>query len=586
MLNDEELLGGEFFADENEHEEESEQVSDSAPVVPTNNGLMTTQAETLAQILAAVTSLGARISAIEGSDRTSFGGAFTTARSSPATPTRQANVTVRRSSRNSMGPTTPTTTLVATQTLVSEYVIPEKHMLRMPEPKNKDEKPELPLKLVSWLYDNYNYYKDTSTDKTKTLIMFIHKSLVKDMILNEIALDSSLRLMDETKVYKCKDEETSVMLCNLIRPKSRNEYLTKYAKAVRKPDFSNMKTFNVENWHRYIHPEFIRTLEDAVKYDEYMRRHAKPEELEVMPTHTWGKKSGPKQGLFRIILEFFQPYNEIILNDIGEDNLKSITDIKVFVEKLTELNSKYCAASLNFMRMNQRLQEPLKTAELIRESKTRTMQEKFRKGSDEKRDRHSRIPSFKRLDGDVALKEAEDDYVSDFCVMMGAGYSKDPKRGIPRGAAPRASGTGDVKRLTCYTYAQYGKCEAGSSCVYSHDSKDCKAYLKRELRKILFSPNYEDTIMIEARREGKIESKPKQDKSSGHKSNHKTYSRGDNKQLDAPSQSEVQPEKKLKQAGDVSSDSEDSISTTKSGSSTASDRSKRSGSDNGESDNA
>jgi hypothetical protein len=92
--------------------------------------------------------------------------------------------------------------------------------------------------------------------------------------------------------------------------------------------------------------------------------------------------------------------------------------------------------------------------------------------------------------------------------------------------------------------------------------------------------------MIEAKREGKIESKPKQDKSSGYKSNHKTHSRGDNRQLDVPSQSEVQPEKKLKQAGDVSSDSEDSISTTKSGSSTASDHSKRSDSDNGESGNA
>ena len=109
----------------------------------TMNIQQSTQAEDLAmlaQILAAVNGLTARISAIE--------------RSATASPGVPVNVTNRARSRVSIGHTTPSTPTIDTQTLVNEYVIPEKHMLRMPEPKNKDEKPELPLKLVSWLYDN------------------------------------------------------------------------------------------------------------------------------------------------------------------------------------------------------------------------------------------------------------------------------------------------------------------------------------------------------------------------------------------------------------------------------------------------
>ena len=342
-----------------------------------------------------------------------------------------------------------------------------------------------------------------------------------------------------------------------------------------------------------IHPQFVRTLEDAVKYDEYMRRHATAEELEVMPTHTWGKKTGQKQGLFRIILEFFQPYDEIIMNDIGEDNLKHLTKLDDFIGKLSDLNDAYCTASIGLMRMNQRLQEPLKTSELIKTSKARSMQKKLLNGRDEKRHHGSKIPTLSMLNGKEPAHsnslptdsnrggDSDNEYVGDFCALIGAGYSKDPRRPAPKPFSPQLKPSGDVKRLPCYTYALTGKCEAGATCNFSHDIKDSKAFLKRELRKILFAPCYEDTIMSDAKREGRIESKGKVDKSHS-----KSHSRGVHKQLDSDVVTEKELEKKLKTSNVNDSDSDDSSTTSKmSGSPSGSSHSKQGEDESGGSDN-
>jgi hypothetical protein len=409
------------------------------------------------------------------------------------------------------------------------------------------------------------------------------------MILKEKAIMSSLRFITETSIYKCNDDETSKMLCNLIRPISRNDYLIKFCDAVRKPDFSSVQKFDVEIWHDRIHPQFVMVLEDVVKYDEYLRRHATQEQLDMLPKHEWGKSKGPAQGLFRTIIQLFTPYDDIIINDIGEEKLKTIKKMDAFIEALSKLNETYCTASLGLMRMNQRLNEPLNTAELIKMSKAKSIQKKFQDGRSEKRKHTSRIPSLNALDGKAPAHsnslppDGDDDvvksneYVADFCALIGAGYSKDPRRPFPKTA------TSDTKKLTCYTYASTGKCEAGNTCQYSHESRDCKAFLKRELRKVLFSPNWDDTIMTEAKAEGRLEPKLRTDKGSKvktfHKGGHKSHSKGDHKQLEGEAKVEKKPIVVLSD-----SDDDSSTASAKSVSSSGSSHTSGSGSDSEGSD--
>jgi hypothetical protein len=40
----------------------------------------------------------------------------------------------------------------------------------------------------------------------------------------------------------------------------------------------------------------------------------------------------------------------------------------------------------------------------------------------------------------------------------------------------------------CYEFARTGTCEAGSNCVYSHDSKLCTEFIAREIAKFNKSP--------------------------------------------------------------------------------------------------
>ena len=169
------------------------------------------------RILGAITSLTTEVRSVSNRVRIIENANAVPARSQytfpmPNTPARN-NVTVRTSGggaprRNSIGATTPVPSVTVAQTLVTEYVIPENKMLKLPEPKRPGEDVKLPLRLVSWLYDTYNYYKGTSTDKTKTLVMFIHKSVIRKMLLKEKALGTALRFIDESSAYKCTDEET------------------------------------------------------------------------------------------------------------------------------------------------------------------------------------------------------------------------------------------------------------------------------------------------------------------------------------------------------------------------------------------
>ena len=101
----------------------------------------------------------------------------------------------------------------ATRTMVNDYVVTDEQMLKL------SNDGVLTLNLVIRLYDTYNCYRATSVDKSKPLIKFIHKSVIKEMIMKERTLKSDLgRWINEFLIYKCTNEETSTMLSNLIHP--------------------------------------------------------------------------------------------------------------------------------------------------------------------------------------------------------------------------------------------------------------------------------------------------------------------------------------------------------------------------------
>lgn len=480
---------------------------------------------------ASIDVLGVRVGRVEVNNNTASNASTT------QTPLHQ-NVTGRssRSSRStssnnnsggrpSLGHLPVMNTLSTTKTLVSEFVIQEHQMLRG----------EVNLKLIGWLYDTYDHYKNTSADKSKTLIAFISKAVVRSMLDNEALLGSDLgKFCTESTAYQCTDEQTSQMLCNLVRPKSRNEYIVKFMDAVTKPDFKDAK-FDTEQWHQRIHKVINKVLRDVVRYDDYLRRHASAEELNMMPKHNWGKGKGRGEGLFRMVMKLFSPHDEKITNLIGESNLKNMTSLDEFVQAIQALNNKKGNTSLNLLRENEEMEDPLDTKEVILKSKSKDMQKKLLKGVSEKRVHQSGNSNrLNQLDSTTSTKtnpcdDDEYDLPEDMYIMKGAGYSKPQNKNNDKGI---------TKKLPCYVFATRGNCEAGAACIYSHDIKDAQAFLEKELRKTIFSPYYNDAIMQQARAAGKIETKFKPDKSAPlvKPTSYDTPSRGnqhgDHKQLD------------------------------------------------------
>ena len=442
----------------------------------------------------------------------------------------------------------PENTLNTTQTLVKEYVIPNDKILSCSETN------PVTLRLIGWLYDNYQHYKTTSADKSKTLIMFIHKSVTKLMLEKEGSLKSPLaEWITETKIYEATDEQTDIMLTNLIRPKSRNEYQTMFVEAVTKPDFSKAIKFDTEEWHDKIYPKINKTLRDVSRYDNYLRRFATPQQLKMYPKYNWGKSKGREEGLFRMVFKFFQPHHEKILTLVGEEEVKRLTSLDELLRKIELMNDDKNRQSEELMVRNEEMMEPLDTSELIAKSKAKTLQDKLRKGHADRKS-NSKYPARLNLlgDGNPANQQGSDDdddgFIAELHALMGAGYFHGNKKqhGDDRGLKH----TSDAKKLPCYKHAVSGACDAGKDCIYSHEHKDAQAFLERELRKVLFSPNYHDLIMTRAKAAGKIESKPKRDKSSpvtkpAHSSPHKHGSRGDHKQLDGQTESSPKTEDKV-----------------------------------------
>jgi len=455
----------------------------------------------------------------------------------------------------------PENTLNTTQTLVKEYVIPNDKILSCSETN------PVTLRLIGWLYDNYQHYKTTSADKSKTLIMFIHKSVTKLMLEKESSLKSPLSTwITETKIYECTDEQTDLMLTNLVRPRSRNEYQTKFVEAVTKPDFSKAIKFDTEEWHDKIYPKISKTLRDIARYDDYLRRFATPEQLKIFPKYNWGKSKGREEGLFRMVFKFFAPHHEKILTLVGEEDVKKLTNLDELLQKIQKMNDDKNRQSEELMVRNEEMMEPLDTNELIAKSKARTLQEKLRKGHSDRKS-SSKYPARLNLlgNGDTAKQQGSEDdddhgFEAEFKALMGAGYASNNKKqyGKDRGLKH----TSDAKKLPCYIHAVSGNCTAGKDCIYSHEHKDAQAFLERELRKVLFSPNYHDMIMTRAKAAGKIEPRPKRDKSllvtkPSHSSPNRYGSHGDHKQLDG--QTETSP--KTEEKGPVN---QDTYSTTSS----------------------
>jgi len=470
-----------------------------------------------------VDGLVTRVESVEISSNTTSNTAFNAAL--PRTPVN--NVTTRNQrgmSRPSLSHL-PENTPSATKTLISEYVIPDKQILRG-EPN---------LELIAWLHDTYDHYKNTSADKSKSLIMFIDKKIVLKMLANERKWKTTMgRLLNESTVFRCNDEETSEMLCNLVRPLSRNDFNDKFVAAVRKPDLSSIATLDVAIWHDKIHDKVNTMLADVVKYDDYLRKFATPEDIEMFPKHCWGRSKGRDEGQFRCIMRMFEPHDDEVINLIGEDKLRAMKKLDDLVTALQNWNDEMARESLKLMRKNEALQKPINTADLVKTSKAqrkaRTMQDKLRKGVEEKRN-HKGYPRLNLL-GETLANDEDHEYVANFCALIGAGYSGDPKRQRNQGTGPGHQLPDGAKKLPCYTHAISGNCQAGATCIFSHEHKDAQAFLERELRKVLFSPNFTDVIMSNAKAKGKIEPRIKSDKSSPLKKPSNNHVRGDNKQLD------------------------------------------------------
>jgi len=434
----------------------------------------------------------------------------------------------------------PSTTLV-----VTPYVIEEDKKMK-----------HITLSGLKRLLEQYELFKASTYDNTKTLIFFINYECQVALVKKQMSLHTPLiqKKLNFQNVYLLKDEHTQDMISDYIRPESRIDFVQKFYQAMTKPTWPKDFEFTVENYEDKVFPYIATYLTEVQIYDHYLRRNAAPYQLDYMPAMEWGKNTSGGSGMIRIAMEILN--NKHFVTLLKEEVLKSIKSMKDFIAYFDAKNVELCKLSRELKHNNTLLKEPedYKTIAAVARKKSQDYQ-----AYKEKAKSPSKSPPARRkfrayvknsLNEIVPMEfnfvppvEDEDEFVVDLIdnsddeldenlsedewqkkTDVIDQYKDETKKIVQEWHdseielalhalcameptyAPRLNKDGikiykakpvNTKEQACFQYA-FGHCEAGKDCIYSHESEKIKKFLRTSYEKLALSPAWDPRFITEA----------------------------------------------------------------------------------------
>ena len=429
----------------------------------------------------------------------------------------------------------------AATVMVAPYVVTEGEKMKF-----------ITLKSIKRLMEQYAVFKASSLDNTKTLIFFINTECQVKLIAKQMLLRNPIsKWITPQNVFLTKDEHVGNMLCDYIRPTSRDDFVVLFNQAMTHPRWRRDLEFNTVNYYKDIFPHVVLFLEECEIYDENLRHGASSFELKFMPKYEWGK-SDPG-GMFRIAIAILHPYQDNFIQLLQEERLKKLTSMKQFIHYFSEKNAEISQLSLDILRQNNTLKKPTGYATITAQARKKSDEYKEYKDKVAKRTDTPRKSTFNKYNRNKAslnsIEEAdvpengEDESFIQPSVLEDSDDEdqdmteeewnqnwedrNDHKDWVTRELrnwdesevklaldalcaieptyTPRRNHDGvriykakpvNKKDQVCFAYA-FGKCTGGSTCEYSHDPSKVKGFLKTSYERLVGSPGWDPRIVAE-----------------------------------------------------------------------------------------
>ena len=435
------------------------------------------------------------------------------------------------------------------------------------EIKEEDKMKFITLKSIKRLMEQYAVFRASSLDNTKTLIFFINYDCQMKLINKQMLLDTPLaKHINPQNIFLVKDKCVEDMLSDYIRPTSRDDFVIQFSHAMTHPTWRKELEFNTVNYYKHIFPHITVFLEECEIYDKHLRRGADAVEIMFMPKLEWGKND--PGGMFRIAMAVLHPYQENFIELLGEDNLKVLRSMKEFIKYFGMKNTEISKMSLKITRQNQVMQKPASYSTIAAQARKKSDDYKDYKTNatkasspQKKKFTHYVKNRLNEIEGiefdfppeefivdisddsgdDPDMTEEEFNQKWDNKLIHKESVSKELRNwdksevelalnalcAIQPTYAPRRNHDGikiyqakpvNTKEQVCFGFA-FGKCEAGSACVYSHDLAKTKTFLDNSYKRLLSAPAWDPKIVAEAGT-ARTPLKSDQDKQSNNRSNH------------------------------------------------------------------
>ena len=415
------------------------------------------------------------------------------------------------------------------------------------EIRENDKMKFITLKSIKRMMEQYAVFKASSLDNTKTLIFFINQECQTKLIAKQLLLENPIsKFITPQNVFRVSDSHVENMLSDYVRPTSRDEFVTQFNQAMTHPAWRKDLEFNTLNYYKDIFPHVTLFLEECEIYDEYLRRGAPVYDLENMPKLEWGKSE--PGGMFRIAVAILHPYQDNFIQILVEEKLKKIYSMKEFIKYFTKKNSEISQMSLKILRQNNSMKKPASYSSIAAQARKKSDEYKeyrtkaTKTAPVKKAYTHyvkNRLNEIEGIEFDFPPEEefttdlidsSEDegrdlneeewnlkweeknnhkDWVADqlrqwdesevqlaLHALCAIEPTYTPRRNHEGTKIYQAKPV-NTKDQVCFGYA-FGKCTAGSTCVYSHDPTKIKGFLKSSYERLLGAPAWDSKIVTDA----------------------------------------------------------------------------------------
>jgi hypothetical protein len=383
------------------------------------------------------------------------------------------------------------------------------------EVKDDEKLKKLTLRSFIYIKNRLSQRMAASPGDPKRLVHFINHDTLADLVNNEQVKKTQLsKLLNCTNIYNLSDEDITSVAARKLRPLTFKMYEKTIFKSVTtyKPAIKGWE-LKVEGYHDAIFTVVNKIIEEVQDFDAFFREDASPEELSNLPKLNYGRSTTDDAGVFRIALQCLGEACVFFTNEITEERLRQFTTMKQLVDAVKVVNDEQARQSRAFLRTSQNMAPRVKLEDTYRKVQQEMSDYTNRRSSLDPDTRGERKHSFKADSGFNLLGEPNGDshdeveFVEDnpmhdsptACLEEHFVYASDEDddadaefvdaqirrfSGGDQSRDPREKTYKDKPReriLVCFEKYKNSVCQAGDSCIYSHDDAILRKYAAKRL---------------------------------------------------------------------------------------------------------